>query len=80
MPPPTQNVALNQNILNNLQKIYNGRKVFQEIAQELQKQRYAQHNQQPVSIQQYLNLWGKRETERFQEFTVCLFPLKLTEV
>ncbi|NXU60866.1 IGSF6 protein, partial [Horornis vulcanius] len=50
MFPPTQNVALNQNILNNLQKINSGRRVFQAIAQELQKQRYAQHHQQPVSI------------------------------
>ncbi|NWZ45563.1 IGSF6 protein, partial [Brachypodius atriceps] len=50
MFPPTQNVALNQNILNNLQKINSGRKVFQAIAQELQKQRYAQRCQQPVSI------------------------------
>ncbi|NXU19856.1 IGSF6 protein, partial [Pardalotus punctatus] len=57
MPPPTQNVALNQNILNNLQKINSGRKIFQAIAQELQKQRYAQNCQQPVSIHpQYLNL------------------------
>ncbi|NXR64064.1 IGSF6 protein, partial [Rhadina sibilatrix] len=46
MFPPTQNVALNQNILNNLQKINSGRKVFQAIAQELQKQRFAQHCQQ----------------------------------
>ncbi|NWH84377.1 IGSF6 protein, partial [Aegithalos caudatus] len=46
MFPPTQNVALNQNILNNLQKINSGRKVFQAIAQELQKQRYAQHCQE----------------------------------
>ncbi|NXO40076.1 IGSF6 protein, partial [Locustella ochotensis] len=46
MFPPTQNVALNQNMLNNLQKINSGRKVFQAIAQELQKQRYAQHCQQ----------------------------------
>ncbi|NXR54356.1 IGSF6 protein, partial [Hippolais icterina] len=46
MFPPTQNVALIQNILNNLQKINSGRKVFQAIAQELQKQRYAQHRQQ----------------------------------
>uniref|UniRef100_A0A8C5NLR3 Immunoglobulin superfamily member 6 n=1 Tax=Junco hyemalis TaxID=40217 RepID=A0A8C5NLR3_JUNHY len=44
------NVALNQNILNYLQKINSGRKIFQAIAQELQKQRYAQHQQQPVSI------------------------------
>ncbi|NXM85711.1 IGSF6 protein, partial [Oenanthe oenanthe] len=52
---------LNQNILNNLQKINSGRKVFQAIAQELQKQRYARHCQQPVSIHlQYLHLWGKR--------------------
>ncbi|NWV25058.1 IGSF6 protein, partial [Origma solitaria] len=50
MIPPTQNVALNQNILNNLQKINSGRKIFQAIAQELQKQRYAQNCQQPVSI------------------------------
>ncbi|NXA62934.1 IGSF6 protein, partial [Mohoua ochrocephala] len=50
MFPPTQNVALNKNILNNLQKINSGRKIFQAIAQELQKQRYAQHSQQPVSI------------------------------
>ncbi|NWY76664.1 IGSF6 protein, partial [Erithacus rubecula] len=47
---PTKNVALNQNILNNLQKLNSGRKVFQAIAQELQKQRYARHCQQPVSI------------------------------
>ncbi|NXR38045.1 IGSF6 protein, partial [Zosterops hypoxanthus] len=46
MFPPTQNVALNQSILNNLQKINSGRKVFQAIAQELQKQRYAQRCQQ----------------------------------
>ncbi|NWW60064.1 IGSF6 protein, partial [Ifrita kowaldi] len=47
MFPPTQKVALNKNILNNLQKINSGRKIFQAIAQELQKQRYAQHSQQP---------------------------------
>ncbi|NXQ54918.1 IGSF6 protein, partial [Anthoscopus minutus] len=47
MLPPTQNVALNQNILNNLQKINSSRKVFQAIAQELQKQRFAQQYQQP---------------------------------
>lgn len=47
---PTENVALNQNILNNLQKINSGRKVFRAIAQELQKQRYVRHCQQPVSI------------------------------
>ncbi|NXI89048.1 IGSF6 protein, partial [Rhipidura dahli] len=47
MFPPTQNVALNKNILNNLQNINSGRKIFQAIAQELQKQRYAQHSQQP---------------------------------
>ncbi|NXL70622.1 IGSF6 protein, partial [Leptocoma aspasia] len=51
MFPPTQNVALNQNILNNLQKINSGRKVFQAIAQELQKQRYAQHCQQPDDLE-----------------------------
>ncbi|NXR76819.1 IGSF6 protein, partial [Pycnonotus jocosus] len=45
--PPPQNVALNQNILNNLQKINSGRKVFRAIAQELQKQRFAQRRQQP---------------------------------
>ncbi|NXE34680.1 IGSF6 protein, partial [Ptilorrhoa leucosticta] len=50
MFPLTQNVELNKNILNNLQKINSGRKIFQAIAQELQKQRYAQHSQQPVSI------------------------------
>ncbi|NWT63984.1 IGSF6 protein, partial [Prunella himalayana] len=48
---PTQNVALNQNILNYLQKINSGRKVFQAIAQELQKQRYAQHCQQPDDLE-----------------------------
>ncbi|NXO69030.1 IGSF6 protein, partial [Phainopepla nitens] len=48
---PTQNVALNQNILNNLQKINSGRKIFQAIAQELQKQRYAQHCQQPDDLE-----------------------------
>ncbi|NXA77268.1 IGSF6 protein, partial [Thryothorus ludovicianus] len=48
---PNQNVALNQNILNNLQKINSGRKVFQAIAQELQKQRYAQHCQQPDDLE-----------------------------
>lgn len=66
MFPPTQNVALNQSILNNLQKINSGRKVFQAIAQELQKQRYAQRCQQLVSIHlptpKYM---GKRETKRF---------------
>ncbi|NXB06195.1 IGSF6 protein, partial [Cnemophilus loriae] len=51
MFPPTQNVALNQNILNNLQKINSGRKIFQAIAQELQKQRYAQHSQQPDDLE-----------------------------
>ncbi|NXP35071.1 IGSF6 protein, partial [Leiothrix lutea] len=51
MFPPTQNVALNQNILNNLQKINSGRKVFQAIAQELQKQRYAQHCPQPDDLE-----------------------------
>ncbi|NXX36769.1 IGSF6 protein, partial [Nicator chloris] len=51
MFPSTQNVALNQNILNNLQKINSGRKVFQAIAQELQKQRYAQHCQQPDDLE-----------------------------
>ncbi|NXE89254.1 IGSF6 protein, partial [Menura novaehollandiae] len=51
MFPPTQNVALIQNILNNLQKITSGRKVFQAIAQELQKQRYAQHCQQPDDLE-----------------------------
>ncbi|NXH44704.1 IGSF6 protein, partial [Dicaeum eximium] len=51
MFPPTQNVALNQNILNNLQKINSGRKIFQAIAQELQKQRYAQHCQQPDDLE-----------------------------
>lgn len=50
MFPPTQNVALNKNILNHLQNINSGRKIFQAIAQELQKQRYAQHSQQLVSI------------------------------
>ncbi|NWS28904.1 IGSF6 protein, partial [Polioptila caerulea] len=44
-------VALNQTILNNLQKINSGRKVFQAIAQELQKQRYAQHCQQPDDLE-----------------------------
>ncbi|NXD92274.1 IGSF6 protein, partial [Chaetorhynchus papuensis] len=47
MFPPTQNVALNKNILNDFQKINSGRKIFQAIAQELQKQRFAQHSQQP---------------------------------
>ncbi|NXY06928.1 IGSF6 protein, partial [Pteruthius melanotis] len=51
MFPPTQNVALNNNILNNLQKINSGRKIFQAIAQELQKQRYAQHSQQPDDVE-----------------------------
>ncbi|NXM11310.1 IGSF6 protein, partial [Ploceus nigricollis] len=51
MFPPTQNVALNQNILNYLQKINSGRKIFQAIAQELQKQRYAQHCQQPDDLE-----------------------------
>ncbi|NXO18464.1 IGSF6 protein, partial [Oriolus oriolus] len=51
MLPPTQNVALKQNILNNLQKINSGRKIFQAIAQELQKQRYAQHSQQPDDLE-----------------------------
>ncbi|NWU03228.1 IGSF6 protein, partial [Urocynchramus pylzowi] len=51
MFPPTQNVALNQNILNYFQKINSGRKVFQAIAQELQKQRYAQHCQQPDDLE-----------------------------
>ncbi|NXI08083.1 IGSF6 protein, partial [Irena cyanogastra] len=51
MFPPTQNVALNQNILNNLQKLNSGRKVFQAIAQELQKQRYAHHCQQPDDLE-----------------------------
>ncbi|NWU37432.1 IGSF6 protein, partial [Hylia prasina] len=46
-----KNVALNQNILNNLQKINSGRKVFQAIAQELQKQRYAQHYQEPDDLE-----------------------------
>ncbi|NWX30214.1 IGSF6 protein, partial [Notiomystis cincta] len=40
-------VGSNQNILNNLQKINSGRRVFQAIAQELQKQRFGQHCQQP---------------------------------
>ncbi|NXT98867.1 IGSF6 protein, partial [Buphagus erythrorhynchus] len=48
---PTENVALNQNILNILQKINSGRKVFQAIAQELQKQRYARHCQQPDDLE-----------------------------
>ncbi|NXY16139.1 IGSF6 protein, partial [Atrichornis clamosus] len=48
---PTQNVALIQNIFNNLQKILSGRKVFQAIAQELQKQRYAEHCQQPDHLE-----------------------------
>ncbi|NXQ78252.1 IGSF6 protein, partial [Quiscalus mexicanus] len=48
---PIQNVALNQNILNYLQKINSGRKIFQAIAQELQKQRYAQHQQQPEDLE-----------------------------
>ncbi|NWY29904.1 IGSF6 protein, partial [Pheucticus melanocephalus] len=47
----TRNVALNQNILNYLQKINSGRKIFQAIAQELQKQRYAQHCQQPGDLE-----------------------------
>ncbi|NWV91909.1 IGSF6 protein, partial [Machaerirhynchus nigripectus] len=51
MFPPTQNIALKQNILNNLQKINSGRKIFQAIAQELQKQRYAQHSQQPDDLE-----------------------------
>ncbi|NXQ14576.1 IGSF6 protein, partial [Peucedramus taeniatus] len=51
MFPPTQNVALNQNILNYLQKINSGRKIFQAIAQELQKQRYAQHHQEPDDLE-----------------------------
>ncbi|NXB25479.1 IGSF6 protein, partial [Rhagologus leucostigma] len=49
--PPTQDVALKQNTLNNLQKINSGRKIFQAIAQELQKQRYAQHSQQPDDLE-----------------------------
>ncbi|NWV49908.1 IGSF6 protein, partial [Daphoenositta chrysoptera] len=51
MFPPTQNVALKQNISNNLQKINSGRKIFQAIAQELQKQRYAQDSQQPDDLE-----------------------------
>ncbi|NXH98848.1 IGSF6 protein, partial [Pachycephala philippinensis] len=51
MFPPTQDVALNKNISNNLQKINSGRKIFQAIAQELQKQRYAQHSQQPDELE-----------------------------
>ncbi|NXO23458.1 IGSF6 protein, partial [Cisticola juncidis] len=51
MFPPIQNVALNQNILNNLQKINSGRKIFQAIAEELQKQRFAQHCQQPDDLE-----------------------------
>ncbi|NWV09004.1 IGSF6 protein, partial [Ptilonorhynchus violaceus] len=51
MFPPTQNVALIQNILNNLQKINSGRKIFQAIAQELQKQRFADHHQQPDDLE-----------------------------
>ncbi|NWW34244.1 IGSF6 protein, partial [Panurus biarmicus] len=51
MFPPAQNVSLNRNILNNLQKINSGRKVFQAIAQELQKQRYAQHCQEPDHLE-----------------------------
>ncbi|NXA88287.1 IGSF6 protein, partial [Melanocharis versteri] len=51
MFPPTQNVALNQNIFNNLQKINSSRKIFQAIAQELQKQRHAQHRQQPDDLE-----------------------------
>ncbi|NWU66195.1 IGSF6 protein, partial [Pterocles burchelli] len=42
-------------------QISSGRKIFQAIAQELQKQKYAKHCRQPVSIYlQYWNLWGKR--------------------
>ncbi|KFQ03245.1 Immunoglobulin superfamily member 6, partial [Leptosomus discolor] len=33
-------------------KISSGRKIFQAIAQELQKQRFAEHGRQPVSIHQ----------------------------
>ncbi|NXM49806.1 IGSF6 protein, partial [Gymnorhina tibicen] len=51
MFPPTQNVALKQNTLNDLQKINSGRKIFQAIAQELQKQRYAHHSQQPDDLE-----------------------------
>ncbi|NWS05421.1 IGSF6 protein, partial [Motacilla alba] len=51
MFPPTQNAALNQNILTHLQKVNSGRKIFQAIAQELQKQRYAQHHQQPDDLE-----------------------------
>ncbi|NXG56437.1 IGSF6 protein, partial [Hemiprocne comata] len=41
-------------------KINSGRKIFQAIAQELQKQRYAEHCGQPVSIYQpTLNFMGK---------------------
>ncbi|NWR63434.1 IGSF6 protein, partial [Bucorvus abyssinicus] len=46
------------NILNNLQKISSGRKIFQAIAQELQKQKYVEHWQQPVSID-VLKFMGK---------------------
>ncbi|NXH59877.1 IGSF6 protein, partial [Rhabdornis inornatus] len=42
---------LNQNILNILQKINSGRKVFRAIAQELQKQRYARHCQEPDDLE-----------------------------
>ncbi|KFP07981.1 Immunoglobulin superfamily member 6, partial [Calypte anna] len=45
---PMSNVALTQNILNNLQKINSKRKIFQAIAQELQKQRFTEHCGQPV--------------------------------
>ncbi|NWX13269.1 IGSF6 protein, partial [Aegotheles bennettii] len=37
--------------LNNLQKIRSGRKIFQAIAQELQKQRYAEHCGQPDDLE-----------------------------
>ncbi|NWI58464.1 IGSF6 protein, partial [Calyptomena viridis] len=47
MFPAASNVTIIQNIFNNLQKINNGRKIFQAIAQELHKQRYAEHCQQP---------------------------------
>ncbi|KFV07037.1 Immunoglobulin superfamily member 6, partial [Pterocles gutturalis] len=44
-------------------QISSGRKIFQAIAQELQKQKYAKRCRQPVSIYlQYWNLWGKRGT------------------
>ncbi|NXG01534.1 IGSF6 protein, partial [Sakesphorus luctuosus] len=52
MFPTTSNVAITSNILNDLQKVNSGRKIFQAIAQELQKQRFAEHCQLPDDLEE----------------------------